>query len=313
MPSTQIISNSNPQSNGNSGNENSNGKNGMPNMLNMVEMEQDLLNDHECMAPMMQLIKFMSNKKIYSSSDSQLPLWMNEIKVKIEDNDVHSNVKLFLLRLILNCHAEFEPFAKYFTSVILKTISSEVFWNGSPIINYFSLDLIVMLLSWSYIPDVTKGKIIYTWIIIIIIYNLIIIMFFSYLAEKSVVESFVRILAKTASEAASQREIMNYCRDVLKTIVEKWKSCLEYVNYVDMFNRDDDLTKNFAGIQILGYLLANNISPFQTLTIPKTKYVQDLAKNMQCDRKETYQSSGKQVCPKNVGLVFQFHEKRFPN
>ena len=39
-------------------------------------------------------------------------------------------------------------------------------------------------------------------------------MFFSYLAEKSVVESFVRILAKTASESASQREIMNYCRDV---------------------------------------------------------------------------------------------------
>ena len=125
MPSTQIISNSNPQSNGNCGNENSNGNNEMPNMLNMVEMEQDLLNDHECMAPMMQLIKFMSNKKIYSSSDSQLPLWMNEIKVKIEDNDVHSNVKLFLLRLILNCHAEFEPFAKHFTSVILKTISSE--------------------------------------------------------------------------------------------------------------------------------------------------------------------------------------------
>ena len=68
--------------NGNSENENSNG-NEMPNMLNIVEMEQDWLNDHECMAPMMQLIKFMSNKKIYSSSDSQLPLWMNEIKVKM--------------------------------------------------------------------------------------------------------------------------------------------------------------------------------------------------------------------------------------
>merc|ERR1711994_1137018 len=147
MPSSQIMSNSNnPQSNG-CENGNTNGNN-VP-MLNMVEMEQDLLNDHECMAPMMQLIQFMSNKKIYSSSDSQLPLWMNEIKMKIEDNDVHSNVKLFLLRLILNCHAEFEPFAKYFTSVILKTISSELFWNGSPIINYFSLDLIVMLLSWS--------------------------------------------------------------------------------------------------------------------------------------------------------------------
>ena len=65
MPSSQIISNSNPQSNGSSENENINGNNA--NMLNMVEMEQDLLNDHECMAPMMQLIKFMSTKKIYSS------------------------------------------------------------------------------------------------------------------------------------------------------------------------------------------------------------------------------------------------------
>ena len=119
------------------------------------------------------------------------------------------------------------------------------------------------------------------------------------------VESLVRILAKTASEASSQREIMNYCRDVLKTIIEKWKSCLEYVNYVDMFNRDDDLTKNFPGIQILGYLLANNISPFQTLTVAKTKYVQDLAKNMRCDRKETYQSSGKKLCLKNIGPVLK--------
>ena len=92
-------------------------------------------------------------------TDSQLPLWMNEIKVKIEDNEVQSNIKLFLLRLILNCHSEFEQFASHFTSVILKTISSELFWNGSPIINYFSLDLIVMLLSWSYVPDNTKGKI----------------------------------------------------------------------------------------------------------------------------------------------------------
>ena len=67
MPSSQIMSNSNPQSNGSSENENINGNNAMLNMLNMVEMEQDLLNDHECMAPMMQLIKFMSTKKIYSS------------------------------------------------------------------------------------------------------------------------------------------------------------------------------------------------------------------------------------------------------
>ena len=153
------MSNSNnPQSNG------CENENNVP-MLNMVEMEQDLLNDHECMASMMQLIKFMSAKKIYSSEkegDSQfIPLWMNEIKVKIENNEVHSNIKLFLLRLILNCHSEFEPFANHFTSVILKTISSELFWNGSPIINYFSLDLIVMLLSWSYVPDATKGKIIY--------------------------------------------------------------------------------------------------------------------------------------------------------
>ena len=74
--------------------------------------------------------------------------WMDQIRVKLVDDKTHQNIKLFLLRLILNCSDAFRPFAKLLGRDLLQLVASSSTWPGGQCVNYFSLDLIVMLLSW---------------------------------------------------------------------------------------------------------------------------------------------------------------------
>ncbi len=73
---------------------------------------------------------------------------MEQIRLKLNCDETHQNIKLFLLRLILNCGEIFHPFAKHFGKEILTLLTSTSTWPGNESVNYFSLDLIVMLLSW---------------------------------------------------------------------------------------------------------------------------------------------------------------------
>ena len=74
--------------------------------------------------------------------------WMDLIRTKLVDEKTHQNIKLFLLRLILNCSDAFRPYAKLLGRDLLQLVASASTWPGGQCINYFSLDLIVMLLSW---------------------------------------------------------------------------------------------------------------------------------------------------------------------
>jgi hypothetical protein len=73
---------------------------------------------------------------------------MQQIRLKLTSDKIHQNVKLFLLRLILNCSEIFRPYAKHFGKEILELVTSSSTWPGNEIVNYFSLDLIIMLLFW---------------------------------------------------------------------------------------------------------------------------------------------------------------------
>ena len=80
---------------------------------------------------------------------------MEQIRAKMVCDETAQNIKLFLLRLILNCSDIFRPFAKHFGKEILGLLTSNSTWPGSESVNYFSLDLTVMLLSW-FVNDVSS-------------------------------------------------------------------------------------------------------------------------------------------------------------
>ena len=83
---------------------------------------------------------------------------MDLIRVKLVDDKTHQNIKLFLLRLILNCSDAFRPFAKLLGRDLLQLVASSSTWPGGQCVNYFSLDLIVMLLSWQVLSLLSDGS-----------------------------------------------------------------------------------------------------------------------------------------------------------
>ena len=184
----------------------------------MIEIEIDSLNDHECMSHLIGVIRYMKDKEMYPIPKTEeerntikIPSWMESLKSKLTDESTERNVKLFILRLILNCNEIFQPFAKHFLFDILSLITRDHVWPNGQILNYFSLDLTAMLLSWSESTNVIpKGS----------------------LMERNFVSTLFEELVKGLFQP--RREIFRYILDVIRLLVESWKLCLT-INYATVY------------------------------------------------------------------------------
>ena len=72
-----------------------------------LEMEMDSLNRHECMAPLTALLKHMKTNNIIPDvekvdDERQMPKWMEQVRDKLTSSSTHNNIKLFLVKLIVN-------------------------------------------------------------------------------------------------------------------------------------------------------------------------------------------------------------------
>jgi len=94
-----------------------------------VQLESDNLNIHECMATLCGVINHMVDKGISPAPEQEnaaLPPWMESIKKCLEDSKQPDNVRLFLLKLILNVESKFRPYAHHWMSPILKVRCMEM-------------------------------------------------------------------------------------------------------------------------------------------------------------------------------------------
>ena len=67
------------------------------------QLEEDSLNLHECMVPLMKLLDHMQHNKIGLEPDSDaMPSWMSALHKKMSSSMTENNVKLFIARLITN-------------------------------------------------------------------------------------------------------------------------------------------------------------------------------------------------------------------
>jgi hypothetical protein len=71
--------------------------------------------------------------KILKEADHGSPTFFVIIRNKLRDDGTHRNVKLFLLRLILNCAETFKPFAKHFGRDILNVIVCDTTWGSAEV------------------------------------------------------------------------------------------------------------------------------------------------------------------------------------
>ena len=189
----------------------------------LVEIEVDSLNDHECMSHLISIIRYMKDKEMYPVPQTEeerktvkLPSWMHSLKSKLIAETTEANVKLFIIRLILNSNETFQPFAKHFLVDILSLITTESLWPNGQVLNYFFLDVTVMLLSWSEATNVIPS---------------------GSLMERSFTSTLFEQLVKGLDQP--RREIFRYILDVIRLLIELWNSCLhlDYYTVYKLFSK----------------------------------------------------------------------------
>ena len=190
---------------------------------NMIDIEVDTLNDHECMGHLISILRHMSDKEMYpiprtieERMHAKLPGWMQSLKSKLMDPNTQNNIKLYILRLILNCNEIFEPFARYFLVDILSVITTENLWPRDSLLNYFFIDVAVMLLSWSEATQVLPNQ---------------------SLMEKRLASNLFEQVIKWLDHP--RREITNYLLDVIRVMVGLWGSFIDvdYSRVHKLFSR----------------------------------------------------------------------------
>ena len=116
--------------------------------MNIVDLEQDVFGKHQCTKTFVGLINFLSSQGIIQPTAEELPSSLQSFKDALSDKNSSSNIKLFILKVIIECREIFQQYAKHFLGDILRVIMMPETWpRGSPMINYFSLDILVSTFS----------------------------------------------------------------------------------------------------------------------------------------------------------------------
>lgn len=93
-------------------------------------LESDDLNMHECMATLCGVIEHMVDQGISPAPDAEtkdavLPPWMESMRKCLSDHSQPRNIRLFLLKIILNVESKFHPYAHHWINSVLKVRHTE--------------------------------------------------------------------------------------------------------------------------------------------------------------------------------------------
>ena len=122
--------------------------------MNIVDLEQDVFGKHQCTKTFVGLVNFLSSQGIIQPTAEELPSSLQSFKDALSDKNSSSNIKLFILKVITECRDIFQQYAKHFLGDILRVIMMPETWpRGNPMINYFSLDILVSTFSQSVISS----------------------------------------------------------------------------------------------------------------------------------------------------------------
>ena len=77
----------------------------------LLYLTLDDLNKHPCMGLLVSLLEKMYSKQTVIA-DSE-PEWMNHLRETLLNSSAHTNVVLFIVRLVINLKSIFQPYAKF--------------------------------------------------------------------------------------------------------------------------------------------------------------------------------------------------------
>ncbi|XP_021932903.1 DNA-dependent protein kinase catalytic subunit-like isoform X3 [Zootermopsis nevadensis] len=246
-----------------------------------VSLETDDLNRHECMAILCGVIKHMVDQGISpapgaETKDAVLPSWMESVRKCLADSSRHRNVRLFLLKLVLNVESKFRPYAHHWVNCLLKVVVDGVA-GRTP--NYLLSDTVALLVDWcSKITSLPAA------------------------AERHQVSQLLDLLIRNVHH--DRRDVFKHNLELIRTVVELWKPNFDIPHQVlyDMIMIKDrkDSTASEPGIQVSAIILANHLEPWSSTG--KLQFLTAVLRNLDSDKRSVYQSSA-EVSGMALGLL----------
>ncbi|XP_048248370.1 DNA-dependent protein kinase catalytic subunit-like [Haliotis rufescens] len=248
-----------------------------------VELEMDELNQHECMASVIALLRHMQREEItpavaQGTLPKEMPSWMIYLHNKMMKATVHKNIKLFIAKLIINTADLFQPYAKFWLRPLCQFLFTDTVTSGGT--NYFIVDLVVTMMSWhtTAIPQDSAE-------------------------EKAMASRLVEFL--TANIHHDTRFVFRNNLDLLKTLLECWKTRVDipyHVIYKQLKTSDPKSKDSLTGIQVLGVIIACQFSPYgPSAPVDREKYFSAVVNAMGNHYKATYAPAAEVV-----GMIFKY-------
>jgi DNA-dependent protein kinase catalytic subunit len=231
-----------------------------------IEIDMDDLNQHESLCTCVELIQSLVRNRLTPVYDkdqvpTEMPLWMQFFHRKISSLETHENVKLFLIRSIVNTQHVFKCYAKFWYTPLLSFLVNSTSLCTDGYIDYFTLDLVVLLLSWHKIglPDVSAQG-------IFCVNEEKKITQLLYILFKQTDKTLIGILFEKLIQNCyhGNRAILKNNLELLKTMTECWKMFIHIpVDVIYSYLKSDDEKKLVTGIQLFGVVLSNNIESWR--------------------------------------------------
>lgn len=164
--------------------------------------ETDELNNHECMGSICGVLNHLISTEISvpPADDIVMPKWLKYFCSAMISTS-YDNVRLFMLKIILNMQTVFKPYAKLFLQSVIKATYSYLRENN---LNYIIADVIEMLIDWQTVPEQSNGK---------------------DMAQKLWEVIIYRALVNKTNEIS--KVVHKYNRNIVKTLLEIWRTCLK--------------------------------------------------------------------------------------
>ncbi|KAK3917413.1 DNA-dependent protein kinase catalytic subunit [Frankliniella fusca] len=240
----------------------------------VIMLENDSLNNHECMPTVCSLIHNLVDCGIsptpVQGTPATLPDWMDSFKNSLNDASNPRNSQIFILRVILNCETHFSAYAEEWMQPILDCVLRICLRNG---ISYLLGDIVCMLAKWN-----ASHK--------------------SVILDKSQVNVLFSYLVSHCPN--SDRTVLRYHLELIKTMLEVWRQFIDppHETLFNMLNNRDAR----IGINLTAIMLFHELTPWTTET--KKAFMYFLMKNLDDNVKEVFKASGETLgmCLRHLGV-----------
>ena len=213
--------------------------------LQFLEVEDSEIGRHPCLPSLVACIRHMESKAMYPTTGPtgggqlQPPGWMRSVLAVLQNPDTHRNVLLFLLKLVLSCPDTFLPFHCNFFAPILAILADGRLQGTELFIDYFTSDLLILLLSWtskcSIMPNKTQEE---------------------KLSSSRILSFLIRHIHN------DRRDILRHNLELVRSVIELWRPLtLDMEIVVDLLRSQES-----SGVQVLAILLINKLGDGATLS-----------------------------------------------